>query len=242
MLSSRLLPGLFLIAFTSFLVGPIVIHAQFQYPPFQASDFSFVGDATISGGALRLITVPPPGGAHTAAAIWHNQTQRVTDGFVTEFTFRILNPQGVDGGGDGFAFVLHSGGTSTIGFGGGQIGYADPGGIPNSLAIEFDTYYNSNFGDPNANHLSLHTNYGGPNNASESFSLGSTSPGINFRDGAPHVVRVEYDGPTNSHQMRIFIDNFNVLTRAVDLSAILAGGGPNARIGFTAGGGLCLRK
>jgi hypothetical protein len=206
MLVSRSLPVFFsiLFVFLHFLVAPTPIRAQFDYPSFPtASGFSFVGDAGLNGGSLRLIQTPPPGGAFTAAAVWHNQTQRVTDGFTTTFTFRIVNPQGSNGGGDGFAFVLHSGGTSTIGFGSAQMGYADPGGIPNSLALEFDTYYNSNFLDPNANHLSLHTNPLGPNNASEAFSIASATTGLpTFRDGIIHTVKIEYD-PTNSHQMRI---------------------------------------
>jgi hypothetical protein len=118
------------------------------------------------------------------------------------------------------------------------MGYADPGGIPNSLAVEFDTYQNTNFGDPDANHLSLHTNLTGPNNANESFSIGRTSTNLPlFRDGSTHIVKIEYDGPSNSHEMRIFIDNLSapVLTMQVNLSTILAGGGPNARVGFTAG-------
>ena len=48
-------------------------------------------------------------------------------------------------GGDGFAFVLHDNGFShALGVGASSMGY---GGIDNSIAFEFDTWYNSELGD-----------------------------------------------------------------------------------------------
>ena len=65
-------------------------------------------------------------------------------------------------GADGFTFVIQNsdsslfggGGSSALGSTGGGLGYA---GIPNSLAVEFDTWFNPVLGDPNGNHISVHT-------------------------------------------------------------------------------------
>ena len=44
-------------------------------------------------------------------------------------------------GGDGFAFVVQNFGEQSLGQGGGGLGY---GGIPNEVAVEFDTWFDSN--------------------------------------------------------------------------------------------------
>jgi Bacterial lectin len=69
------------------------------------------------------------------------------------FQFRFTDPGGIDPA-DGITFVLAA--TSTgLGAGGGQIGY---GGVPNSVAIEFDTF-NTGGGDGNSsNHVGIDTN------------------------------------------------------------------------------------
>lgn len=244
-MNSRLIGrSIFLVHFVLLFVYVQIASGQINYSEFnssQSGDFTFLQDAGVVGNALRLIRVEPLKSASTPAAVWNNTPQRVTDGFVAMFTFRILNGQG-SAGADGFAFVIQSAGPSAIATGGGQIGYATnegepPFGISNSLAFEFDTFQNANFNDPNDNHLSIHNNGTGPNDANESFSLGSTTSVPPFRDGNAHLVRIEYDGPSNSHELRVFIDNLTApaLVRNIDISSILAGGGPNAWIGFTAG-------
>jgi len=58
------------------------------------------------------------------------------------------------GGGDGFALVIHGGAGDALGERGNHLGY---GGIPDSLAIEFDTFQNKEFEDVNDMHVAVHT-------------------------------------------------------------------------------------
>ncbi len=367
-----LLSGFFaLLAFQIFFTSSSF--AQLNYSEFSTNstaNFSFLGDSGISGNTLRLIGMPEGNGFR--GAVWHNQTHRVSDGFVAMFTFRIVDAKGPKGGGDGFAFVIQNQGTNTIGYGGSSIGYANdsgnlgtanhresepsivnkmfhpltnfigegvcqmnswegfssihlnettqtltgssttmiytlnkspqscsvsatmtgpnvsvsdsnsdcnnnpsvlltstnylpgstycvsgthsfqgtcttrtclttPGkgtaGIPYSLAFEFDTFRNVELGDPDGNHLSIHTRQDEPNEADEKASLAITSNIPLLKDGNPHTVRIEYDGPSNNNQMRVYVDDLATpkLTLSVELTEILRDGGQSAFIGFTAG-------
>ena len=223
------------------LIFSLPVFSQLNYSGFPSSasnSLTLVGDAQINSDVLRLITAQNMG---SRAAVWSNTTHRVTDGFVTMFTFRITNATGPDNGGaDGFAFVIHSWGTGAIGNSGGQIGYAsdidgDPLGIPYSLAFEFDTYRNTVLNDPDNNHLSIHNAGQFYNDANENASLGRTSAIPFLRDGNIHTVRIEYDGASNNHQMRVYMDDLVTpkLTRNINLSTILLDNGPEAYIGFT---------
>ncbi len=61
------------------------------------------------------------------------------------------------------------------------LGYS---GIPNSLAIEFDTYYNYEYIEPYENHISVHTRGWRHNNDSnQTFSLGHTNDIPDLTDG-----------------------------------------------------------
>ena len=79
--------------------------------------------------------------------------------FSTFFSFNLNNPGGSadnDGlGADGITFTVQPN-ASTAGGGGGGIGYQ---GIPNSVAIEFDTWNNGvGAGDPDGNHVGVDLN------------------------------------------------------------------------------------
>jgi hypothetical protein len=152
-------------------------------------------------------------------AAWFNTQQQVAGGFGVEFTFTIA-PSAETG--DGFAFVIQnsSSGLAAIGGFGGGIGYGtrefDPCtglttaaqfsmppcnagsdlGLPNSVAIEFDTFTNSY--DLDNNHVAIQS-CGAVNNLadhtspciiarSESFGL---LP-LNLADGKPHYAQIVY--------------------------------------------------
>ena len=57
-------------------------------------------------------------------------------------------------GGDGFALVLHTAGPAALGGSGAGLGYA---GLPNGIALEFDTWADADASDPGDNHVALIT-------------------------------------------------------------------------------------
>ena len=108
----------------------------------------------------------------------------VREGFDTTFTFRISSPsQKCDvmedvytmcrsRGADGFAFVIQNDNIEALGTGGKGIGYE---GIRNSIAVEFDTYYNYENLDSYENHISVQTRgWRYPNHSNHSYSLASS--------------------------------------------------------------------
>jgi hypothetical protein len=153
------------------------------------------------GPALRLTPSLP----RSSAAAWYPRKLNVREGFDTSFVFRLANPSTectlMDDeythcrarGADGFAFVVHNaegGGTHTMGEAGMGLGYS---GILNSLAVEFDTWYNSELLEPYENHIAVHTRgWRHPNSANHSFALGSTPSVPELTDGV-HRARVVYD-------------------------------------------------
>ncbi len=94
--------------------------------------------------------------------------------------------------------------------------------IPNSVAIEFDTFQNG--WDPNANHIAVQSCGTSPNSQDHTGpcnrGLVSDLGGINLSDGNVHTVVIDYDPGT----LRIFLDNFGVAILTInnfDLSTVL---------------------
>src|SRR4051794_3703875 len=77
--------------------------------------------------------------------------------------------------GEGFAFVIQNDDQYATGDIGPGLGYGDQGigtaGIHSSLAIEFDTVQQIDLGDPNNNHISVHSRGAQSNSANETYSL-----------------------------------------------------------------------
>ncbi len=113
-------------------------------------------------------------------AAWYNTAQPVENGFTTSFQFQFTSPSTPPA--DGIAFVIQNSSSaplSAIGYtggNGGAIGYgdadgnADPSqgqGIPNSLAIEFDTFQNGwdppSNGNGSDSHVAIQSCGTGPN-------------------------------------------------------------------------------
>ena len=204
------------------------------------TNFSFTGaQINGSGGAPVVDPATPTQIAMTTSATsqvssaWVPTKQGVGNGVTTEFQFQINNSN-TGTFADGFAFVLQNSSLTAIGGGGGLMGYE---GIPNSLAIEFDTYQNG--WDPDNNHVAIQSNGTGVNSSDHTKGAKiALAPNVASRlsDGNSHTVKITYDGTT----MTVFLDTNAVLstTAALNLSTLLSlDAGGTAYVGFTAGTG-----
>ncbi len=189
-----------------------------------------VGSSALLGHKLRLVDTS----TFSAGAAWSPTSLDVYNGFDASFAFQITNPGGggATPGADGLAFVIQGESANALGGSAQEIGY---GGISDSLAVEFDTYENDDYGDPDKNHISVHTNGAGQNSGDEALSIGRTSDIPDLQDGKVHNVTLSY---TVGH-LKVFIDDASkpVLDLNVVLSNILPLANGKAWVGFTAGTG-----
>lgn len=135
------------------------------------------GAASVGGGGVLTLT---PSQDWTAGSVFSSQ-QISTTTFSTFFSFRISEPGG--GGADGIAMVMQTV-SASLGEVGGGMGYQN---VPNSLAIEFDTWRNG--WDADDNHLGLLVN---GNIEHQNFPAVPLEQKL--EDGAPWYVWVDYDG------------------------------------------------
>jgi len=217
-----------------------------------------------------------PNETFTSGSAWFTAQQPVSAAFSTTFMFEISYTTTFNA--DGIAFVIQNSSInaldSTSGEDGCSIGYGEDttgcsqttGGIPNSLAIEFDTYQNSD--DPNANHVAIQSCGTNPNSSDNLIGgvLGAPAPcniainaslPITLTDGNPHTVTVTYtpstltncaaipsgpqEGSTYCSTIDVILDGTDLFPGGVqvNLSTLLSLNSGNAWVGFTAatGGG-----
>jgi hypothetical protein len=200
-----------------------------------------------------------PNQFYWAGSAWYNTQQPVAGGFSTSFMFQLsgTTPGGA-GNADGIAFLIQNSSLSALGPNGCGIGFGDSssgctpstGGIPNSLAIEFNTYLNSGI-DPSDSDVTIQNCSGtGPNSVDPTCSIAVkdltllTSP-INMADGAVHSVTITYTPPPSGSgpgSLDVILDNTDLFPGGVvtfDITSIGLANGGTAFVGFTAatGGG-----
>lgn len=213
---------------------------------------------TTPGGALRLTT----NATNQAGSAWFVNPLPLATGFQTSFQFLITNPTPTPA--DGVAFVIQNSpaGLEAIGFtggNGGAVGYGDDdansqptSGIPNSLAIEFDTFQNG--WDPDGNHVAVQSCGAGYNTSHHQQLCAPSGPNSTLgiapattlgsdilSNGQVHTVSIQYVPPNSScaprcNNLTITLDSVSVLTVSVDLATLGLSNG-NAYVGFTAATG-----
>ena len=193
---------------------------------------------TWTGTALQLTNTT----TETTSA-WLGSAIPVSSAFTTTFRFQITPASsGANSIGDGFAFVIQSASTGNATLGttgmGGYIGYF---GIPNSIAIEFDTYDNSQFDDPAGAHIGIQSRGTAQNTTDHTPATGANLGGpvlAAFADGNAHTATITYDG---SSTIKVYLDGSAtpVLTSAVaiNLNTLLGLSSGPAYVGFTAATG-----
>ena len=225
------------------LVIPVAAHAQLvRLPPLGPGDdgqeIHLVGSARILADRLRLTPANP----QQVGAAWFAPKQRVTAGFEVVFRFQLTGQGGLGPGADGFAFVLQNEGLNAIARRGSAGGFAlgdgwrDPTkpGIPRSIAVFFDTYYNADGDDPSDNYIAICTNGAIPQMRWPPRRLGiGRKLRIHLKDKRVHKARISYKPPT----MAVYLDDGEPNPRApVDLSTVVDASG-FTYVGFTASTG-----
>jgi hypothetical protein len=232
----------------------------------------------VTGGILRLTTA----NTNQHGSAWYFTQQPLSTGFTTAFEFQITN-NGTQPG-DGLAFVIQGdpAGAGAIGFAfnGQNISYGNGDqttttgpdwAILNSLAIELDTYQNSDFGDPDGNHIAIQScgpnnsstlsansadhNYICPSGQSAKLGLASLPSGSSLSDGKVHTITVNYNPPggcmSNCNNLTVFFDSISIVSATVDLTQqlFLTSTASNnnqpatgAYVGFTAATGAAVEK
>ena len=223
---------------TAMAVGVIVVFAGATLFPSVAAkaqcsfaDFSSVSGLNLEGSAYQAGTrLRLTNDWDQRGAAWCTSKTFVGNGFSTTFQFQIPSYDGADG----FTFAVQNSSSTALGAGGGGLGFSD---IPNSLAVEFDTYTNENYCDPSNNEVGFvwgNTNHC-TNGIGSPVDLSSLGTPINIHDGAVHTATVTY----SPGSLVLVLDGQTVLSQAVTLDNYVTLSSGQAWLGFTGGtGGL----
>jgi hypothetical protein len=218
------------------------------YPDFtDTSGLTMKGDTAAVGSVLRIV---PALGSQSGAAY---STTPITLGtnatFSTQFQFRFTNPGGWDPA-DGITFVLAAS-PDALGSGGVGLGY---GGVPDSFAVEFDTYNNGSADDNSSNHIAIDADgllgTTAQANVYGNGSCGFPSGGFPVQDdyavdgcmanGHAWTALITYDGATSLLNVTVTDPDepgaFHAISDySIDISGFL--GTNTAYVGFTGGTG-----
>ena len=205
--------------------GDCLEFADFSPP----TGMQLLGSAGITGDALRLT----PALGDQAGFAWYGARVPVSGSFTSDFRFSLTEAAGLGGGADGLTFAIQNAGVVATAALGGGLGYE---GLPNSVVVEFDTYDNGAFyGDPNDNHVAVHTRGSEPNGPAEDSLLGAAPLTPVLKDGQIHQARVVYGGG----ELSVYVDDLATpaLTVPIDLAQRLDLTEGRAFAGFTAATG-----
>jgi hypothetical protein len=199
---------------------------QTTYPNFSdVSQLKLNADAHQNGNKLTLTSALL--GQHGSAFSLDKIHLGSNASFSTAFNFEILQRGGAGNGADGLTLTVQPN-SNTVGGAGGGIGYD---GIPNSVAVEFDTYDNGESGG--SNHVGIDTN-GSVNSVA---STGLLSP--DFDNASPWWAWVDYNGVTQDLDVRWSQSgarpSMSMLHKTLDLPTIL--GSSDVYVGFTSATG-----
>jgi hypothetical protein len=141
-------------------------------------------------------------------------------------------PAGQEGGADGLAFVIQPD-LNAKGKSGGGLGFE---GIPSSVAIEFDSFFNEGHKDPKKHHIGINTN-------GVVESLHTAEVPFILNNGQIYHAWIDYDGKDDSLQVRLATSNNRpadpTLSYKVDLEKTLR---TEQYVGFTASTGSCSEQ
>ncbi|MBK9459955.1 MAG: hypothetical protein IPN94_11115 [Sphingobacteriales bacterium] len=199
------------------------LYAQGDVPNFQLN-----GDATQLDNLCYQLT---EASQWQTGSIWCYNQISLNQSFQVEFmlSFGCLDSAGADGIVFGFQPVDVSLGTV-----GEDIGF---GFIAPSVGIEFDTYTNSNKGDPDYDHIAIIKNgnlaHWSGNNLAGPVQANANNP--NIEDCNQHIVKVIWDAASTT--LSVYFDCELRLTYTGNIKNTVFGGNPMVYWGFTSGTG-----
>ncbi|KAK6926112.1 Legume lectin domain [Dillenia turbinata] len=176
---------------------PINVTKHINFPN---DDIKLLGSARISGG--KTIQIPDPfsqsGLQHLAGRALYPSPIRVLDpntqtaaSFTTTFSFQFTKSSSSDSDrGSGLSFIIVPD-EFTVGRPGPWLGMMNDACEENykAVAIEFDAHQNTEFGDPNDNHIGI--NLG---SIVSTTIINASDFGVYFKDGSIHKALIVYDG------------------------------------------------
>ena len=229
----------------------------------------------VSGGILRLTSA----NLNQHGSAWFALPQPLSTGFTTAFQFKISKTNSCflcTFPADGMALVIQNdpAGTGALGYigNGENISYGNNDvstasgpkkAIKNSLAIELDTHQNSDYSDPDGNHIAVQScgpntpstltpntadhNYMCPDGNLAKLALQSLPSGVSLTDGNIHTITVNYLPPgtctSACNNLSVYFDSTLILQATVDITKQLnLTGGTSAYIGFTAATGALVQN
>nr|GMD56622.1 L-type lectin-domain containing receptor kinase VIII.1-like [Ipomoea batatas] len=212
--------------------GPVInVTKHISFPDFSPKnpripqDVSLLGSAAISS-EQSCLQIPKPSQStdlkHLAGRAIYSSPIRLFDpvtqtpaSFQTTFSFQFqappnnsvktqqLDPNDVINGGHGLTFIIVPD-EFTVGRSGPWLGMLNDVCDDNykSVAIEFDTRRNPEFGDPNDNHIGI--NLG---SIVSTAAVNASDVGIDLNDGSVHRAWISYDGHLRFIEIRLGADN-----------------------------------
>ncbi|XP_058115236.1 probable L-type lectin-domain containing receptor kinase S.7 [Magnolia sinica] len=156
-----LLFSLFTVFNLSFPLPASAKNQSFDFPLFNLRNFTLLGDSYLRNGAVGLtreLSVPTSSAGtiiYNTPITFFDPETNISASFSTKFSFTIsnVNPESY---GDGLTFFLSTDNV-TLGSPGSYLGLFNSSNPTKNkiIAIEFDTRLDSQFNDPNSNHIGL---------------------------------------------------------------------------------------
>ena len=191
---------------------------------FNENEFVISGDAfIIDENTIRLTEAI----GDQAGFIWSQNLVNFDQDFSIEAELFLGNQ---DFGADGIAFVIQSISNDEGTLGGG-IGYS---GISPSIAIEFDTWWNSGNDPVQDDHIALIAN-GEPESMSAHSAYVPYTSVNNLENGNWHPISINWDGTEKN--LSLFLNNTLIFSTNIDITNLFFEGNSNLYWGFTAATG-----